>query len=159
MKPLTIYLNALPFLILTRPNTRVLQQSANVSADIQSLLVIILVILILWWRMISNARQTSQAIAVEYAHLEGHAAPRQDDLTVIEGIGPKIASILQSAGITTYAQLAETDAERLRAILEAAGSRYRLANPATWSEQAALAASGDWVSLQQLQGRLIAGRE
>ena len=79
-----------------------------------------------------------------------------DDLRKIEGVGPKIASILNDNDILTFAQLAETEVARLQEILEAAGSRYALADPATWPEQAALAATGDWdafkVFLDQLKG-------
>jgi predicted flap endonuclease-1-like 5' DNA nuclease len=35
-----------------------------------------------------------------------------NDLTSIEGIGPKINEVLQNAGITTFAQLASAEVER-----------------------------------------------
>lgn len=159
MKSLSSYLNLIPVFVFSIPDTDILQQSGNVTANIQAFILVLLAVLILWWRLVSNARQTTQEVSAEYAHHEEHAAVHSDDLTVIEGIGPKIAAILQSAGITTYAQLAHTEAARLEAILDAAGSRYRLANPTTWPEQAALAAAGNWNRLQELQGRLIAGRE
>jgi predicted flap endonuclease-1-like 5' DNA nuclease len=57
-----------------------------------------------------------------------------DDLTVIVGIGPKISSLLQEAGIHTYAQLAETTLEKLGEIL--GKRRMRLVKPETWAEQA-----------------------
>ncbi|MBN1221543.1 MAG: DUF4332 domain-containing protein [Anaerolineae bacterium] len=80
-----------------------------------------------------------------------------DDLTVIEGIGPKISGLLQAAGVTTLAQLAETDVAQIRQILEDAGL-IRLADPTTWPEQAKLAAAGDWQALQKLQDELQGGR-
>jgi predicted flap endonuclease-1-like 5' DNA nuclease len=85
--------------------------------------------------------------------------PAADDLTRIEGIGPKIASVLQAAGITTFAQLADADVQRLREILEHADPRLlRLAQPATWPEQSALAAAGAWEALEALQNQLKGGR-
>jgi predicted flap endonuclease-1-like 5' DNA nuclease len=84
--------------------------------------------------------------------------PVVDDLTKIEGIGPKIAQLLADAGITTFAALAATSVERLREILAAGGSRYRLTDPGTWPEQASHAASGDWDSFNALVARLKAGR-
>lgn len=82
-----------------------------------------------------------------------------DDLKRIEGIGPKFSSVLQEAGILTYAQLAAASPEELEAILEAADPRLlRLAHPATWPEQAALAATGEWEALEALQGMLKGGR-
>lgn len=82
-----------------------------------------------------------------------------DDLKLIEGIGPKIASVLREAGIDTFARLAATDVDRLEAILQEADPRLmRLADPGTWPEQAGLAAVGEWDALTELQGRLKGGR-
>ena len=79
-----------------------------------------------------------------------------DDLTKIEGIGPKINAVLQEAGFSTYAQLAKTKVSQLRELLRAAGlSRF---NPETWPEQASLAANEDWDGLNALQENLQGGR-
>jgi predicted flap endonuclease-1-like 5' DNA nuclease len=89
--------------------------------------------------------------------LEKPAAP--DDLKRIEGIGPKIASVLQEAGITTFARLADAQVSDLEQVLEAADPRLlRLAKPAAWPEQAALAAAGEWDALEALQRELKGGR-
>jgi predicted flap endonuclease-1-like 5' DNA nuclease len=83
-----------------------------------------------------------------------------DDLKRIEGIGPKLSSVLQEAGILTFAQLADATPDELAAILEAADPRLlRLAHPASWPEQAALAAAGEWEALEALQGTLKRGRK
>lgn len=79
-----------------------------------------------------------------------------DDLTVIEGIGPKISGLLQTAGITTFAQLAATEVSRLTQIVREA--KLSLADTRTWPEQAALAAAGDWEKLKTLQDELKGGR-
>jgi len=84
--------------------------------------------------------------------------PETDDLQRIEGIGPKISALLQENGISTFAQLAATDVDRLTHILEENGFG-RLADPSTWPEQAKLAAAGDWAALEALQGQLLGGRE
>ena len=84
------------------------------------------------------------------------AGAAADDLKRIAGIGPKIAGVLQTAGIDTYDQLAATDVERLEQILSEAG--IRLADPGTWPEQAGLAAAGDWDALARLQSQLKGGR-
>ncbi len=88
------------------------------------------------------------------------AAPaKPDDLKKIEGIGPKIASVLNAAGISTFAQLAATSADRIREILAAEDPRLtRLADPTTWAEQAQLAAAGKWDDLAALQDALKGGR-
>jgi predicted flap endonuclease-1-like 5' DNA nuclease len=83
--------------------------------------------------------------------------PEPDDLQRIEGVGPKIAGVLQEAGITTFAQLAQADVGRLREILTEVGIS-RISDPSTWPEQAKLAADGDWEGLEALQDRLKGGR-
>jgi len=86
------------------------------------------------------------------------AAIKPDDLKRIEGIGPKIADILNAHGILAFSQLAATDVQRLQRILEEAGPRFQLADPESWPEQAKLAAAGDWTALASLQDRLKGGR-
>jgi predicted flap endonuclease-1-like 5' DNA nuclease len=82
-----------------------------------------------------------------------------DDLKAVEGIGPKISQVLQEAGVRTFAQLAATDTDQIRAILSAVDPRLgRLADPSTWPHQAALAAGGDWEALRNLQSELKGGR-
>jgi predicted flap endonuclease-1-like 5' DNA nuclease len=83
--------------------------------------------------------------------------PVADDLKMIEGIGPTIAGLLAQSGIETFQLLADSPIERLDEILTGARLRH-LADPATWPEQARLAANGKWEELKQLQGTLKAGR-
>ncbi len=80
----------------------------------------------------------------------------EDDLTKIEGIGPKIAEIFGSAGIKTFAQLAETAVEKLREILKE--NKLASHDPATWPEQAKLAEAGKWEELEALQEELKGGK-
>ena len=82
-----------------------------------------------------------------------------DKLTKVEGIGPKISRLLAGAGITTFAGLAKAKLSTLNSVLEAAGSRYKMHDPSTWSEQAALAAKGDWAQLEKLQKQLKGGKK
>jgi len=80
-----------------------------------------------------------------------------DDLRRIEGIGPKISSVLQEAGVRTFTNLAEADVDGLDKILDEAG--IRIANPSTWPDQAKLAAAGKWDELKKLQDSLKGGRK
>ncbi len=82
----------------------------------------------------------------------------EHNLQKIEGIGPKIAGILNEHGIHTFADLAEATVEELQKYLEEAGPRYRLASPETWPAQARLAAEGKWLELDELQRKLKGGR-
>lgn len=68
-------------------------------------------------------------------------AVTKNDLKVIDGIGPKLESILNEAGITSYAGLAKTSEKKLAQILEAAGPRYKMHNPSDWKVQAKMAAA------------------
>lgn len=65
----------------------------------------------------------------------GTEAQKGDDLTRISGIGPKISKILADTGISTFAQLAESEENELLTILDAA--QIRFADPGTWIRQAA----------------------
>jgi predicted flap endonuclease-1-like 5' DNA nuclease len=84
------------------------------------------------------------------------AAAEPEDLTVIEGIGPKISNLLAEAGIINYAQLAATGVDRLQEIVRAAS--LAMTDPTSWPEQAALAAADKWDELQTLQDELKGGR-
>jgi predicted flap endonuclease-1-like 5' DNA nuclease len=78
-----------------------------------------------------------------------------DDLTAIDGIGPKISGILGEDGITTFEQLAACDVDYLQQLLADAGVA---ASAETWPEQAAVAATGDLDALHALQARLKKNR-
>lgn len=123
-------------------------------------IIIILVILFLIWyglRALSAPPAAPENLSLE-SQREGRATivSTPDDLIIIEGIGPKIASVLRSAGINTFNELASTDVNRLRQILDEGG--VRLADPETWPEQARLAARGDQQALKDYQDRLKGGR-
>ena len=80
-----------------------------------------------------------------------------DDLTRIEGIGPKTSAALITRGINTFAKLAEQSIDEIRAALEAEGVRFA-PSAESWAEQAGYAAKGDWEGLVELQSKLDAGR-
>lgn len=82
----------------------------------------------------------------------------QDDLKIVEGIGPKIEELLFKAGIHTYSELAAAPVSRLKEILTEAGSRYAMHDPGTWSAQALLAANNEWDNLKAYQEFLDAGK-
>jgi len=81
-----------------------------------------------------------------------------EDLTKIEGIGPKIAEVLNANGITTYAQLAASSPDQIRQMLEAAEGNFANHDPSTWPDQAQLAASGEWDKLKEWQDELDGGK-
>jgi predicted flap endonuclease-1-like 5' DNA nuclease len=84
----------------------------------------------------------------EITSLKARMRVMQDDFTFIVGIGPKVSSVLRSAGITTFEKLSSTEVIRIREILEAENPNLlRLVNPETWPEQARKAIEGDWEAL------------
>lgn len=82
----------------------------------------------------------------------------KDDLRKIEGIGPKIAGLLNEAGIVTFNDLAKANITVLKDVLKNAGPRFKMHTPDTWAEQAKLAAKGDWTTLKTLQEELKGGK-
>jgi len=82
---------------------------------------------------------------------------KTDDLTKIEGIGPKIAGLLKADGIKTFADLGKAKQAQLKAVLAAAGPRFKMHKPTTWPKQAKLAAAGKWEVLAKLQDELNGG--
>ncbi len=119
-----------------------------------------------------RAAEAKKAAEAQKATVAEKAAPAQagpaapvvpaepDDLTRLEGIGPKIAAVLQAAGITTFAQLADSEVDQIKQILEGSDPRLaRLADPSTWPRQARLAATGKWEALERWQERLKRGKE
>lgn len=76
----------------------------------------------------------SEVEIVKQARMAAGMMTKADDLEVIDGIGPVIARMLNSAGIFTFRELAELDETGLRAIV---GERIqRLANEGSILRQA-----------------------
>jgi len=94
---------------------------------------------------------------------EAAAAPaadaKPDDLTKIEGIGPKIAETLNAAGIGSFADLASKSADDVKSILEAAEGNFAAHDPGTWPKQSGMAAEGKWDELKEWQDKLDGGKE
>lgn len=93
---------------------------------------------------------------VTIAPVEAEDEPVEDNLKIIEGIGPKIESVLKAAGIRTLRKLSLLEVSEIQEILTA--NNLRLANPETWPLQAQLAADGKTDELEELQGKLKGGR-
>ena len=79
------------------------------------------------------------------------AAFERSNLQVIEGIGPKIESVLRQRGINQWGDLAERSVEQLTTALTEAGINPKVHTPDNWPRQAELAARGDWTALIELQ--------
>ena len=84
---------------------------------------------------------------------------KENDLKIVEGIGPKIEGLLNAAGITTWKDLSEATIEKLQAILDGSGENYAIHNPSTWGKQALLAYEGKWEELKAWKEGLRSGKE
>jgi hypothetical protein len=131
-------------------------QTGQVStAWIWYMLLAVLLLVIFWWL---NRRPRQEETPDEPLQT---SRPRQeqtaDDLKKIEGIGPRVAQVLNEAGINTFESLARANPGDVKQILNAAG--LQMMNPEGWIEQAELAAKGDWEELDQLQRELKGGRK
>ena len=84
---------------------------------------------------------------------------KADDLTKIEGAGPKAAEALVNSGIDTFAKLAKADPEKIKEILTEASSRMAHLDPTSWPKQAKMAADGKWDELKEWQDNAKGGVE
>ena len=74
-----------------------------------------------------------------------------NDLTLVEGIGPKIRSLFHNYEIKTWRTLAETSVAKCQEVLDSGGDRYKVHDPASWPMQAKMAAAGKWKELAKWQ--------
>ena len=89
--------------------------------------------------------------------LNGGRVVASDDLTKIEGIGPQVAGLLNSVGLMSFQQLAQTTPDQIKEVLNHAGGIMATMNPSTWPDQAQLAAVGEWDKLKEWQDVLDGG--
>ena len=110
-----------------------------------------LMVLVGWW---TSRNKGEQAVAQPEAPAGKKSA---DDLTKLEGVGPKVAKILAEAGYASYADLAKADAAEVDKVLDA--NKLQMLDSAGWIDQAKLAAAGDMEGLAKLQDELKGGRK
>lgn len=82
---------------------------------------------------------------------------KENDLTIIEGIGPKIQELFHNHDIKTWKALSECSVAKCQTILDSGGSRYKMHRPDTWPEQAKMAYHGKWNALLNWQQELHGG--
>ncbi|MFS4455918.1 30S ribosomal protein S2 [Maribacter sp. 2304DJ31-5] len=106
--------------------------------------------------------------AEDTAVTEEKAAPKKetkkekttgDDLTKIEGVGPKAAEALVNAGLETFTEIAKANADNMKEILTEASSRMAHLDPTSWPKQAQMAADGKWDELKEWQDNVKGGIE
>lgn len=88
-----------------------------------------------------------------------YAKVKSDNLQIIEGIGPKMESVLKENGIDNHKTLGSKSFDELRAILDKYGDKYKIIDPKTWPDQAKMAGDGDFDGLISFQKKLDAGKD
>ncbi|HNQ26435.1 MAG TPA: hypothetical protein PKL92_00790 [Aquaticitalea sp.] len=83
---------------------------------------------------------------------------KENDLTIVEGIGPKIQELFHNHDVRTWKALSECSVEKCQKVLDSGGDNYRIHNPGTWPEQARLAYEGKWKELLKWQEELDGGK-
>jgi predicted flap endonuclease-1-like 5' DNA nuclease len=102
------------------------------------------------------AKPVASTIDLNAARSAGYTLRSADDIAVIDGIGPKIEELFRQHGVTTFAQIAKMSVPELQKILDAGGPHFKLANPATWAQQAQLILDNRWGDLKTLHAELAA---
>ncbi|MFC4636387.1 hypothetical protein ACFO3O_20945 [Dokdonia ponticola] len=86
-------------------------------------------------------------------------AIKENDLTIIEGIGPKIKELFHNFEIKTWASLADTSVETCQEVLDSGGKRFQIHHPKNWPLQAQLATEGKWYELKKWQDEHEYGKD
>jgi predicted flap endonuclease-1-like 5' DNA nuclease len=105
----------------------------------------------------STGANVAKGASIALAAAAGFKIKGNDDIEIIEGIGPKIGDLFRENGAGSFDKVMNLSVPAMTAILEKGGSRFKLANPSTWAEQARLCYENRWSELQTLQDKLSAG--
>src|SRR5215211_809407 len=132
-----------------------LQQTGPDAGWLWYVILAVLLLIVVWW--LFSRRKTESVDARTEKSVSRNGRASADDLTKLEGIGPKVAKVLNNAGITTFDDLARAEAADVKSVLNKAG--LQMMNPEGWIEQASLAAKGDWEAVERLQNELKGGRK
>ena len=108
---------------------------------------------------VSSTKVEEVVAEVKAPKVKAKAEVSGDDLTMIEGIGPAIAKKMNEAGIMTFSDIVNAGVDGCQKVLDDAGAKFNIHNPATWPKQAELAADAKFDELKAWQDELNAGKE
>ena len=106
----------------------------------------------------AGAAATAIAFDGDAAKLAFGRTIKQDDLKIIEGIGPKIEELFHNHDVKTWKALSECTVEKCQEVLNSGGKRFEIHKPKTWPEQAKMAYEGRWTELKKWQDELDGGK-
>ncbi len=76
---------------------------------------------------------------------------KEDDLKVVEGIGPKIEGLFHNYNIKTWEALSDTSVAKCQEVLDSGGAKYQIHDPASWPMQAKMCYENKWKELHLWQ--------
>lgn len=76
---------------------------------------------------------------------------KEDDLKVVEGIGPKIEGLFHNYNIKTWKALSDTTVAKCQEVLDSGGAKYQIHDPASWPMQAKMCFQNKWKELHLWQ--------
>lgn len=110
------------------------------------------------WPGLNKYNEKSKAVVTAVQAETPPPPPAEpDDLTQLEGIGPKVAKALAAAGYDTYEKLANANEPQLRKAMHQADMTSPTSLP-TWPMQAAYATHGDWQGLHKYNQKRSHGK-
>jgi predicted flap endonuclease-1-like 5' DNA nuclease len=109
---------------------------------------------------VAKARNVSRAIPFDADAARTALGKKvlQDDLTTIEGIGPKIEGLFHNFQIKSWKALSEISVAKCQEVLDSGGDRYKIHDPASWPMQARMAYEGKWRELARWQQQHTRGK-
>jgi len=106
-----------------------------------------------------RSQKTAEIIKQQSHDNQTKVSDSNDDLKIIEGIGPKIEEVLKSNGISSFRDLRMSDRDTLKKHLDDAGTRFKMHEPQSWPHQAGMAEREEWEELKIYQEFMDGGRE
>jgi len=83
---------------------------------------------------------------------------KENDLTIVEGIGPKTQELFHNHDMKTWQALADSSVDKCKEVLVSGGNHFKMHNPGTWPKQSRMAADGKWQELFEWQEKLDGGK-
>lgn len=140
--------------------TQSVTQAYDLTDATWEIIIMLLISFLLGWffRWLWDRSENPVIIVQEDPRPEKYRKFTEENLQVVEGIGPKIEELLKNNGVMNWHMLAASPTESLKAILQKGGERFQMHDPSSWPDQAALAIEGKWVELEEYQVLLPGGR-
>jgi hypothetical protein len=135
-------------------------QAYDMTDATWEIIIMLLIAFLLGWffRWLWDRSEDGLEVPQQAPRPERYMRFTEDNLQIVEGIGPKIEELLKTNGVMNWSELAAASIDTLKGILGKGGERFQMHDPSSWADQAALAVEGKWEELQEYQTLLPGGR-